>query len=271
MKRKQTGQLDMKTTLKFMNLLGFLVMIAANLLDNALPINGYTTGEISDLYSNLFVPAGFTFSIWGLIYLLLSVFIIFQFSRAGWRKQGIISGFGWRIGGFFPITCLANASWIVAWHYRLVWLSVIIMLVLLASLIVIYIRLNIGFRTGSLREKFLVHLPFSIYLGWISVATVANVTALLVAMNWDRFGMTELFWVSTILLVVYGISLLMLIFRRDIAFNLVILWTYIGIFAKRFTDHDDPSQVLFSVLIAVILLTFLGIILKAREWFKYQV
>ena len=119
-------------TLQLLNLLGFILVIVLNGLANALPINGYTTGELSDRYPNLFVPAGFTFSIWGVIYLLLLVFVIYQI-RNWWSKHRLDMSFVQKIGPWFAISCLANASWIIAWHYVQPLLALFIMCVTISS------------------------------------------------------------------------------------------------------------------------------------------
>ncbi|MFH1381718.1 MAG: tryptophan-rich sensory protein, partial [Chloroflexota bacterium] len=161
--------------LAIMNLIGFLGTVVVNGLSNALPLNGKTAGELSDQYPNLFVPAGLTFSIWGIIYILLAIFVIYGRIVAV-KKDTQKSSFIENIGVLFFISCLANMGWIFAWHYEIVPLSVLIMLILLVTLIAIYLRLRIGRSDSSKTEKYLVHLPFSVYLGWITIATIANIT-----------------------------------------------------------------------------------------------
>ena len=198
-------------TLKILNLFAFLATIAVNAMANALPINGKTTGELSDLYPNLFVPAGLTFSIWGLIYLLLAAFIVYQVAAPGRNAADFLQ----RIGPLFILASAANIGWIFLWHYQRVPASLVVMLVLLASLMAIYLRLEIGVQASSWREKLLVQLPFSVYLGWITVATIANVTAVLVHSGWDRFGASEQFWTVVVLAVATAITLAVLFTRRS--------------------------------------------------------
>jgi hypothetical protein len=174
-------------SLSILNLLGFLGTVVVNGLANALPLNNKTTGELSDLYPNLFVPAGLTFAIWGLIYVLLAIFVIYQLIPSV-RRDAQKVDFVQRIGLLFFISSIANIGWIFAWHYEIVPLSLVLMLILLGYLIAIYLRLNIGKSEATKSEKYLVHLPFSVYLGWITIATIANVTALLVDINWNTWG-----------------------------------------------------------------------------------
>lgn len=225
-----------------MNIIGFAGMVIINALANLLPIGGKGTGELSAQYPNLFVPAGFTFSIWGLIYLLLLCFIVYQ-GRDLFRKEKKTAPLHDKIGWCFFVTCLFNAGWIFAWHYERVLLSVIIMICLLLTLLRIYLNLNIrgsGFRCSpdhvrdyTTPEKIFVHIPFSIYFGWITIASVANITAFLVHIEWNRFGLSEPFWLIFMLAAAVLISVLMLFRRKDIYFSLVTLWALIGILARH--------------------------------------
>lgn len=209
-------------------ILTILITLVVNGLANALPLNGLNTGQISDRFQVYFVPAGYVFSIWGVIYLGLIVFAIFQ-ALPSQRQNPRLQATGWWIclGG------LANSAWIFLWHYEQFPLTLIAMLVLLASLIVTYLRLGIGRTEFSTAEKWVVRLPFSIYLGWITVATVANVTSLLDYLKWDRFGIAPEIWMSIVLAAVLAIAVLMNFTRRDVAYTLVILWALAGISLKH--------------------------------------
>ena len=145
----------MKKILPILNLIAFAAMVYVNYLSNALPLNGRTPAEISDSFPNLFVPAGITFSIWGLIYLLLLGFLIYGFVA---KDKSPITD---KVGILFLLTCLANIGWIYAWHYGHVLPSVAIMVTFLVLLITIYQRLGIG-RTVPAGERWLVHLPLSL-------------------------------------------------------------------------------------------------------------
>ena len=246
-------------SLAILNLLGYLGTIVVNGLANALPINNRTTGELSDIYPNLFVPAGLTFSIWGLIYILLAIFVIYQIVIA-FRKNTQDISFISKIGFLFFISCLANIGWIFAWHYQIVWLSLVIMLVILGSLLAIYLRLNIGKSQASKAEKYMVHLPFSIYLGWITIATIANVTALLVNVGWNNFGLGEQFWAVLVIAVGIVIALAILFTRRDIFYCLVVDWALLGILLKRLALPEIPAQSIIITTIVGMVLISAGII-----------
>jgi translocator protein len=177
--------------LAVINLIGFLVVVAVNALATTIPLGGKTTGQLSDQYPNLFVPSGLTFSIWGVIYILLGIYVVYGLIHVI-RKSQQTNDFTDQIGILFIITCVANAGWIFSWQYEVLPLSLVCMVILLLTLILIYNRLKVGWSTAALSEKYLVHLPMSIYLGWITIATIANVTALLVAYKWNRFGISDL-------------------------------------------------------------------------------
>ena len=205
-------------------LISFAGTVFINILSNALPLNGRTAGEISDSFDVLFVPAGYVFSIWSVIYLGLLAYAIYQFLPAQ-RENPRLRQIGW----WFVLSGVANSSWIFLWHYDYVALSVVAMLVLLISLLNIYLRLGIGKTAVTRAERWLVHLPFSVYLGWITVATIANITVFLFDINWDGFGISPAIWTVIMLAVATVVAGLMAATRRDIAYLLVLVWAFAGI------------------------------------------
>ena len=239
--------------LSILNLLGFLGTVAVNALANVLPINNITTGALSDLYPNLFVPAGLTFAIWGLIYVLLGIFVIYPLIPSVRRDPQKVD-FVQKIGPLFFISCLANIGWIFAWHYQILPLSLIFMLILLGCLLFIYLRLNVGKSETTRAERYFAHLPFSVYLGWITIATIANVTALLVNINWNTWGLSEQFWAVAVIIVGIAIALSMLFTRKDIYYSLVVAWALLGILLKRLSVTTVPDQ-------SVVIVTIVGLML----------
>ncbi|MCB0556640.1 MAG: hypothetical protein KDD02_24050 [Phaeodactylibacter sp.] len=223
--------------LQALNVLGFALVLTLNTLANALPINGMNTGEVSALYPNLFVPAGFTFSIWGIIYLLLLGFVIFQF-----RKPAIVQ----RMGPWFFLSCLFNASWIPAWHYLLPVLSLFIMLGLLGSLILIYQRVYAAPAIAEKGFRWWVQLPFSVYLGWITVATIANVTAVLVHFGWNGWGINATVWTVAMIAVATGMGLWFTWRQSDIFYALVVVWALVGIIGGR---NAETAEMGYSAII----------------------
>jgi hypothetical protein len=205
-----------------------LATLVVNVLANALPINGQNTGEISDRFKVYFVPAGYVFAIWGLIYVGLIAYAIYQ-SIPSQRSNDRMRSTGWwvSLGG------LANIAWIFLWHYNQFTLTLVAMLILFATLIITYLNLGTGRSKASTAETWMARVPFSIYLGWISVATVANITDVLDFIKWNRFGIAPEIWMGAVLLVVWVITAIMNFTRRDIAYTLVILWALVGIAIKQ--------------------------------------
>ena len=254
--------------LSVLNLLGFLGTVTVNALANILPIAGKNTGQLSDQYPNLFVPAALTFSIWGVIYILLGIFAVYGIIAA--RKGGAKADFIRNTGVFFIVSCLANIGWIFAWHYEFVPLSLVLMLVILGSLLAIYLRLRIGKSDASPAEKYLVHLPFSVYLGWITIATIANVTALLVDINWNTFGLGEQFWAVAVIIVGIAIGLSVLFTRKDIYYCMVVDWALLGILIKRLQVTTTPDQAVVVISIVGLALVTAGIAVQIARRQVYQ-
>jgi hypothetical protein len=246
----------MKDTLRqFSVILTVTATIVVNILANALPINGLNTGQISDRFQVYFVPAGYVFSIWGLIYLGLIAYAVFQ-ALPSQRGNPRLRATGWwvSLGG------LANIAWIFLWHYERFPLTLIAMLTLLVTLIVSYLRLGIGRTEVPTAEKWTVRVPFSVYLGWITVATVANATSLLDFLNWDGFGIAPEIWMGIVLAAVLVITALMIVTRRDVAYTLVILWALAGIAVKHaaVTAVVLPTWITFGL----VALTLAGSLLR---------
>lgn len=235
----------------------YIAMVVVNFLANSLPINNRSTGAISDAYPNLFAPAGLTFSIWGLIYLLLAGYLLYQFILLGKKlskkKEGLLK----RINLLFIATSIANISWIFAWHYDFIGLSVLIMAVLLILLIKIADILRVEKMTSV--EKLFISAPFSVYFGWITVAAIANITVFLVSIRWNGFGIADFIWTSIILLVGTLIGILRMHKDKNFTYGLVLIWAYLGILLKHLSadgfDRQYPG-VIFTVITCLALYGF---------------
>lgn len=243
----------MKTWLPIVNVVAALSALGVNVLANALPLNGKNTGAISDQFQVYFVPAGYVFAIWLVIYIGWFAFAIYQAlpaQRGNVRLQ--------RVGWLFVLASVANAAWLFAWHYELFPLSAAIMLTLLGSLIAIYLRLDIGRVRVSAVEKWMVDVPFSIYLGWVSVATIANITSLLNYWRWDGFGIAPQLWAVIMLVVATVLALLMALTRGDVAYLLVFVWSFAGIAVKQATTPlvANAAWILFAAIVLMIPLGF---------------
>jgi len=231
--------------LVWLNGIAFVIMITVNGLANALPINGLTTGEVSDSFDIYFVPAAYVFSIWGLIYLALIGYVVYQ-ALPGQRDNLRLK----KIGYWFIISSAANSAWIFSWHYRIFPLTVVVMLILLVSLIMIYLKLDITHDNHDQFERWFVDFPFSLYLGWISVATIANISSLLDFWGWKGLGISAEVWAVIMLSVGIILALMIAYKRKDIVFILVFIWAYIGIAVAQ---KEAPIVVFAAWLGAVIL------------------
>lgn len=219
----------MKDTLRqTANLISVLITLTVNILASALPLNGQNTGEISDRFQVYFVPAGYVFAIWFFIYVGWIAFAIYQF-RASQKESPRLR----KLGYLFALSGLFNSAWLFAWHYNTFGLSVLIMLSLLGLLIASYLRLNVNRSHAKGAEWWSVDLPFSIYLGWITVATVANVTDWLYLVEWNGFGISAPVWAVIMIAVASVLGVLMAFTRRDAAYLFVLVWSFIGIAVKQ--------------------------------------
>lgn len=238
---------------KILVTLTYVSMVFMNYLATSLPLNNRSTGDISDAYPNLFAPAGLTFSIWGLIYLLLGGYVVYQFTKNSHKRVDLFN----KINPLFIATSVANISWIFAWHYDFIGVSVLIMALLLFFLI----KIADTFRTERFaqKEKLFIWAPFSVYFGWITVATIANITVFLVSIGWNGFGIADYVWTSIILLVGALIGIVRMQKDNNFAYGLVLIWAYLGILLK----HTSPSgfdgqypSVIAAVVVSLIMFVF---------------
>jgi hypothetical protein len=235
------------------NSIAVIATIVVNALAVILPLNGKTTKELSDAIPNLFTPEGITFSIWSIIYLFLIIFMLYQILDLV-KKEKHDMTYIEKIGGWFIIASLANILWIFLWHYELVIISLVAMLILFISLLMIYLRLNIGLSITPLKEKIAVHTTISIYLGWITVATIANVTAVLVKLNIGELVLGQVTWTIIVIAVATLITLLILVRRRDIAYSLIIIWALLGIIIKRLNTDPIYTNIAITSTIAILII-----------------
>jgi hypothetical protein len=244
---------------QIVNVLAVVAVVVVNGLANALPLNGQTTGEISDRFQVYFVPAGYVFSIWGLIYLGLVAFAVFQ-ALPSQRDNPRLR----RVGYLFAASCAANIAWLFLWHYEQFVLTLVAMIALLLLLIAIYLRLEIGRAAVSSAERWLVHVPFSIYLGWITVATIANVTTVLDYLGWSGWGTSDETWAVIVLVAAGLIAAAVSLTRGDVAYSLVIMWALAGIAVKHAgTSVVSVTAWIVTAFVGVMLVV--GVVLKGRR------
>lgn len=243
------------TIIKILTTVSFLIMIVVNALANIIPINHVTTDQVSDFYKNLFAPAGITFAIWGLIYLLLLGYTLYQLGLFRNNKSYVSEDLIKKVGIFFTISSLANTVWIFTWQYFAIPSSMILMIIILICLIIITNEINKS--KLSRRDKIFIRLPFSVYFGWITIATIANATVLLVSLGFTGFGIAEATWTVIIIIVGLIISIATMFKNKDIAYGLVIIWAYAGILIKHVSPSGFNRQypaIITTVIISIILL-----------------
>ncbi|MGB7842871.1 MAG: tryptophan-rich sensory protein [Salinimicrobium sp.] len=240
----------MKKILAVGNIIAFLATVAFNYISNTGAINGNTMSTISAKYENLFTPAGYAFSIWGLIYLMLFGFVVYQsFTLFGHRRPGKAVA---KVGIWFIVSCIANISWIFAWLNEYIGLSVMVMLLLLFSLIIIILRGRLELDDESLPVIAFFWWPFTFYSGWITVALIANIAAFLTAEGWSGFGISEVAW-TIIMIVAAGLINLVITWTRNMReFALVGAWGLAAVAVANWDKHQ--SIVIAGIAIAGILL-----------------
>jgi hypothetical protein len=247
--------------LRWMNIVAFALTVLVNSLAGSTTIlGGKSTAAISDAYPTLITPAGYVFSIWGIIYILLGVFVVFQAlpSHKGSDYHG-------KIGWLFVLSSLFNIVWLFLWQFEYLIFSVVIMFLLLASLITVYLRLKIGKSATTFREKLAVHTPFSVYLGWITIASIANVSVTLVSLNWDGFGVSAESWAALVIIVALIVTLLVVATRKDVAYALVIIWALVGIAVKQSSNQTILMLTEISAIIIAIVLVATILFTKLRQ------
>ena len=240
--------------LKTINALTFIGMLTVNALANILPINNIGTGNVSDSYPNLFAPAAITFSIWGVIYLLLALFVLYSFGvfkgKSGYSDESVK-----RIKLCFAISSIANTAWIFAWHYQKIGISLLLMLVIFVTLMFTYLRIRKDELTK--KEKLFVSVPFSVYFGWITIATIANVVTYLVSIGWNGFNIAQPIWMISIVIIGLMISGATILKNKDVAYGLVIVWAYTGILIKHLSEkafNGEYTGVIITVSVSLVLL-----------------
>lgn len=239
-------------------IVSLVATVVVNAMANILPLNGVTTGELSDRFEVFFVPAGYVFSIWSVIYIGLLAYAIYQVLPAQANNPRLSA-----IAPLFVFSSAANVAWLFLWHYQQYPLTLLAMVALLLSLIAIYLRLGTGATAVSTAETWLVRVPFSIYLGWVSVATIVNVTVLLAYLNWGGWGLSEATWAVIMLAVGVVLAGLIGYTRRDAAYLAVLVWAFAGIGVK----HADNNVVSTAAWVAAVLV---GLVLLGTLWMGTQ-
>lgn len=244
------------------NLLSVILAIAVNSLTAALPLNGQSTGEISDRFKIYFVPAGYVFAIWGLIYVLWIAFAVYQVFPENARKARFES-----LGYWFALSNVLNAAWLVCWHYNQFVLSLAVMVSLLVTLIICYVRAGVWHTNAGALERLCVDVMFGTYLGWIVVAMVANASGVLWYLGWDGWGIAPQHWAVALLAMATVIGLYMAWEHGDVPFQLVLVWAFVGIANKHLRPGGmpDAALVIHGARVAAVAASGLAIVALVRR------
>ena len=247
--------------LKWLNIIAFVAVVIVNgLAGSTTLIGGQDTAQVSDNNFTLITPAGYTFAIWGIIYTLLGVFVIYQALPSDKGKTTE------KVGWFFILSCIANICWLFLWQFEFLAVSVVLMFLLFASLLKAYLNLGVSKSSVSWRERIAVQAPFSVYFGWITIASIANVAAALVSVGWNGLGLSAETWGILVILIALLITTLVVITRRDVAYGLVIIWALIGISSGQSGNQNITllTQISAVVVAVVIVVTLILQIFKSK-------
>lgn len=242
--------------IKWINLSAFLAMIVVNILANLIPLGGHTTGQVSADYPNLFTPAPFTFAIWGVIYIFMGIYAIVQLEMSDTNVSLI--RIHTSIGILFILSCIFNIAWIFCWHYSKIGLSVICMLLLLTTLIIINMRLTIV-QDSSIFEHLTVY-GFNIYLGWITAATIANISVFLVKIKWSGLGIPSVIWTLIVIAVATLIGVGFIIIGHRTLAACAIIWAFFGIFMKQISSTNTtrkPAVAICAIIAIAVIIAFM--------------
>ncbi|MBD3406088.1 MAG: hypothetical protein GF411_08190 [Candidatus Lokiarchaeota archaeon] len=248
--------------LQIINFIAVVATIVFNLLVNIIPLNGVYTGDVANSYPNFFTPPGWVFSIWGVIYILLITFAVYQV-RSNQTEEPYIQ----KIGLLYLFNAIANIGWLIIFHYSFgnpglfLW-SVVPIVLLLVILLLTYVQLSIGLEEVPLKQKLAVHLPISVYAGWISLATIANIASALNVLIPGIPADLQHLWTAAVIIIALLITFLMLYLRHDIAFSLVVIWAGFGIAMKQMAIPIIFGTAIAAISIVALLIIILPFIRK---------
>lgn len=247
----------MRKQLSLLNILAVITTIAMSYVSNSGILNGETMGSISAKYQNLFTPAGYAFSIWGLIYLGLLSFVFYfgPFTKKTAFKEQVVQKIGW----WFVISCISNSLWVVCWLYEYTLVTIPLMVLVLVSLLKIIVTIQDQNNTSNPTLKLYLEIPFYIYAGWISVALIANVAAYLKKIEWYGFGISESSWAIVMFAIASVIHLFMVWKKNMPAFAMVAVWALIAIAVANYASQKTVyfAALGFALVIFINILIFI--------------
>lgn len=255
---------------RMITVIAFLVMIATNAAANLIPLNGVTTSALSNRYPSMLTPAGYTFLIWTIIYLLLFLYVVFQLELFDYKSK-LVSPISSYIRMFFVLSCLCNSGWIFAWHYRYIALSLVLIITILVCLS--FISQYLYTDELSLFERICIKIPFTVYFGWITVATIVNTSVLLISVRWSAFGLSASFWTIVAALVILLIATMNFFKNRSMAYAATIIWAYAGILVKHTAKNgfNGKYQAVIIAVIICILILFIEMVCVIFKKNKYGI
>jgi hypothetical protein len=247
-----------------LNVIGLFFVLTLNALANILPINGFNTGQISGFYPNYFVPAGFTFSIWSVIYIMLIGFVVCSVAAIGSKMDANSKEVIQQASPLFQLTCLLNGGWILLWHHLFLMASLLVMIFFLITLILLYIRIS-GFKYKlSPFMRFWVYHTFIVYLGWISVATIANATALFVGIGWQGNPLEPQTWSMMMIIIALLLGVFLVGSKKEPSYGYVLSWAFFGIYASQM-DQSRTVGITAGLSVSILLALTFTILIKKRK------
>lgn len=255
--------------MRIISVITYVVMVVVNILANYLPINGVTTSYVSNYYANLFAPAGYAFGIWGLIYVLLGLYTLFQIGWINKKSRPMLRGIIRIIEPYFILSSIANTMWIISWHYFSIDASLLLIWCILICMAMIVNGLSKDIFPFC--DYVILQLPFRVYFGWITVATIANVATFLVSTGFSGLGISEANWTVLALIIGLIVSGTVILKNRDVAYGLAVLWGYIGIFIKHISPEGFNGHfrrvIDASILCILALVILCGLVLRYQKQF----
>lgn len=231
-------------------LIAFLATLYVNYLANAKPINGFTSKEVSDMFTNKLVPAGFTFAVWGVIYLLLACYLIYYAIVLVKKKGDILFQFE-ELGLVFILTCIINSCWMLSFHHLKIGLSLVLMLGLISCLTYIFIKTQ-----NKIQLSLWPKLAFESYFAWVNVAFVINICAFLVSIKWNGFGIEEITWAWIIFIVLVAIATFITFKYKTILYPLVISWAVYGIHSNLTETIPNDTFTTITMFVSILFVIF---------------
>ena len=246
--------LNFNTIAKMLSAIAFLIMVATNALANLVPLNGVTAGELSRTYPTLITPSAITFLIWAVIYALLMIYTVYQLgTKKSKRKLSLYMAN--YIRGLYIVSCLCNVAWIFAWHFRYIALSLVLMIALFVCLLLNNKLLYTEELTS--KEKLFIRLPFSVYFGWITVATAVNTAVLLISIRWSGYGISDYVWAMIGILIIFLVASYITLKYSSLAYAITVIWALIGLIIRH-VSKDELSgkypKVILSLILCIILM-----------------